>query len=161
MTMARFERGKRYRATFFKTHYGFFHKWYFCAYCGKLIPRKKVEVDHWIPVGKARRTAFAKFLMYINGIFTINDTKNLLASCSRCNSEKSDKMKVWLFKGWLGRSYPLWILRKLLRCLLILFALYVMLTLLLSVTGNAFGIFSIAFWRKCLKNLTDTLSLLS
>lgn len=47
--------------------------------------------------------------MKIKGIHNINDVKNLISSCSKCNSRKSDKMGLWIIKGEIGRHFGYWI----------------------------------------------------
>ena len=49
------ERSTTYRANFFKSNKGIFGggKYYFCAYCGRVLSKRKVAVDHIIPVALA------------------------------------------------------------------------------------------------------------
>jgi len=57
-----------------------------CAYCGKLIEYKDMQVDHmypkhliaWLPDDRARK---------VHG-FATNDMVNLMPSCRRCNHYK-------------------------------------------------------------------------
>lgn len=106
-----YQRGKSYRSDFFKCHPGIFHKYYVCSYCGRPLTKKTVTVDHLIPVHKVKRIGFGRFLLWINGIYNVNDTRNLVAACRKCNSRKSDKMGLWVIKGTFGRHLLYWILR--------------------------------------------------
>ena len=45
----------------------------------------------------------------------INDPKNLVPACRRCNQEKGKKMDGWIRKGRIGRHQWVWLLRHLLR----------------------------------------------
>ena len=58
----------------------------------------------------------------------INDPKNLVPACRRCNQEKGQKMDGWIRKGRIGRHQWIWLLRHALRItgliLLILAAVY-------------------------------------
>ncbi len=52
-----------------------------CAYCGKDIEYKNMQVDHLVP--KERFHVYAHDLRY-----GINDIENLMPSCRRCNHYK-------------------------------------------------------------------------
>ncbi len=53
VTPTRYTRSTTYRGAYFKEHPGILHHRYFCAYCGRLLPKKKITIDHLIPVQKA------------------------------------------------------------------------------------------------------------
>lgn len=77
-------RSDNYRAQYFKKNPGLFGKLHFCHYCGKPLTKKKVEVDHILPVSKSR----------------INSTMNLVAACRKCNRSKSDKVNHLVVVGF-------------------------------------------------------------
>lgn len=106
-----YQRGKSYRSDFFKCHPGIFHKYYVCSYCGRMLTKKTTTVDHLIPVCKVKRMGIGRILLWLNGIYNVNDTRNLVAACQRCNSRKSDKMGAWVIKGTFGRHLLFWLLR--------------------------------------------------
>ena len=100
----RYERSTNYRKEFFEEHKGPYR----CVYCGRKLKASNLEVDHLFPVAKAKASVGARTLMQICGIFDVNDPKNLVASCKRCNRKKSDQMGFWLIRGTLGRSNTFW-----------------------------------------------------
>ena len=75
-------RSGNYRQQFFTKVRPFVGDYYFCVYCGRLLHRKDVTVDHLYPVGKVRK----------------------LPRLQR-------KMGLWIIRGKLGRHPYLWVLR--------------------------------------------------
>ena len=104
----RYERATNYRGQFLKENN---RRRYRCAYCGKRIKKENMEVDHLIPVAKAKTSWFVRFWLQICGIRNVNDTRNLVAACMPCNRRKSDSMGVWVIKGSIGRFRLFWIIR--------------------------------------------------
>ena len=100
----RWDRDESYRSEFFK-HY---HGPYRCAYCGKHITAKTLEVDHLIPVAKAKSSVLARFLLRMNTIYNVNNYRNLVPACHNCNQSKSDKMGLWVVVGSFGRHRWFW-----------------------------------------------------
>lgn len=106
-----YERSNDYRQQFFKANKPLFGKnIYQCAYCGKLKRRKSITVDHVIPINKVKRRGFGRFLMRISGISDINDTKNLVAACGKCNRKKTDKIGLWPLRGLIGKHFVCWLI---------------------------------------------------
>lgn len=124
--MAKYERSRDYRYQFIKNNPGYKHdyKHYHCAYCGKKILKENMEVDHIISVHKAKTTFLAKVLMWILGLKDVNDPRNLVASCNRCNRKKGSMGNGWLIAGVIGKSYKLWVVRKILRIIVFLILIY-------------------------------------
>lgn len=120
--MANYSRSKDYRYQFIRNNPGYKkdYKHYHCAYCGKKILKENMEVDHIISVYKAKTTFLAKFLMWILGIKDVNDSRNLVASCRSCNRRKGSMGNGWLIAAVIGRSYRLWVVRKILRACIFL-----------------------------------------
>ena len=110
----RYARGTSYRKDFFKLNPGPYR----CAYCGRRLKEDDVEVDHLIPVSKAKSEFKVRALLQMCGISNVNDPKNLVAACHKCNSRKSDNMGVWVVKGVIGRHKKIWIVRNLFRVIL-------------------------------------------
>lgn len=90
-------RSADYRKQFLKENPG---PWR-CAYCGKIIDR--VQVDHVIPVGQTVKNPYARMLLEMRGIENVNDTKNLVPSCAKCNKAKSDHIGLWPLRAYLGK----------------------------------------------------------
>ena len=62
-----------------------------------------------LPVAKVKKNKnHARLLLKLKGIEDVNDLKNLVASCDKCNSTKRDKMGVWLIKAWIGKYDFYW-----------------------------------------------------
>lgn len=55
-----------------------------CAYCGKYIEYKDMQVDHFIPQSMEFIFAGGEYL----GIDSVDNIKNLLPACRRCNHYK-------------------------------------------------------------------------
>ena len=105
-----YERSTNYRRNFLNYYHGVFNSGiYHCSYCGKLIKPENMTVDHLIPVNKVKHFGIARILMKIQRIHNINDVKNLIPSCYKCNSKKSDKMGIWIIKGEIGRHFGYWL----------------------------------------------------
>lgn len=97
-------RSNTYRNDFFQ----YYSPPYRCRYCNRKLS-KKIVVDHLIPVAKAKKSAYARFLLKIQGIQNVNDPRNLVPSCARCNLRKSDKMGLWVLRGFLGKYKIYWV----------------------------------------------------
>lgn len=97
-------RGDNYRSEFFKHNRGPYR----CAYCGRRITAQQLEVDHLVPVAGAQRSGWARFWLNINAIYNVNNYRNLVAACHRCNQNKSDKMGLWVVIGSIGKHKWFW-----------------------------------------------------
>lgn len=68
------------------------------------IKKKEIEVDHLIPVYKAKRQRHWQKKLP-NGV---NDKTNLVAACRHCNRMKSSKTGLWYVRGLLGQHQLYW-----------------------------------------------------
>lgn len=118
----KWDRSSDYRSEFFKHNSEPFR----CRYCNKKLKKNEVVVDHIIPVGKVKKNSFARTLLYIQGISTVNDYRNLAPACNKCNKKKSDQMGFWIIRGFLGKYRLYWILRKIVIFSLICFTIYLL-----------------------------------
>lgn len=116
-------RSSDYRQQFFLANTGLFHKgrYYQCAYCGKIIPRDRITVDHLISVKGTQKSRMYKALLHKLKITDINDTKNLVPACQHCNSKKGSKGGLWILRGIIGKSFALWVFRWAICIILIAF----------------------------------------
>lgn len=74
---------------------------YRCAYCGKLIEKSQVEVDHIVPVNavRANDSIYRDFLKDL-GCESVNDSRNLVAACRECNQKKGASVDLeWIKAG--------------------------------------------------------------
>lgn len=82
---------------------------YHCAYCGKKIRKEKMEVDHIVAVDAAQKHLIPRAYLKLIGAENINDHKNLVAACIRCNRKKGRKYSIgWIIRGGLGRNIWFW-----------------------------------------------------
>ena len=130
------ERSSTYRANFFKHNKGIFGgcKYYFCAYCGRILNKHKTTVDHIIPIALANRSARHKRMLTVRGIKTVNDVRNLAASCLKCNSRKGSSGGLWIIRGYFGRSWIRVLLKEIILLILGGFALYYLYYFILSIS---------------------------
>ena len=126
----KYGRSSNYREEFFKHNHPDARKWgdsgpnnlWYCRYCHRKIPSKKMQVDHVIPVNKAKRMRKRQKKLP-NGV---NDVSNLVPSCRRCNRFKSDQTGLWLVRAKLGKYRWYWKLVNIVRVLFFV-ALFVVL----------------------------------
>lgn len=102
-----FERGSSYRRTFFNS-YKSVNNHYFCAYCGRYVPKEEITVDHIIPVAYAKSNVKRQKMLHKLGINNINDKVNLAPSCRQCNSQKGTKTGLWIYRGLFGKHKWFW-----------------------------------------------------
>lgn len=114
-------RSGNYRKQFFMKIRPFVSDIYFCAYCGKILHKKDVTVDHLYPVGKVRKSPWLQRKLRRQGILSVNDVKNLVPACEKCNQHKAAKTGLWVIRGKLGRHPYLWIFRHGLRIGILIF----------------------------------------
>lgn len=115
-----YERANNYRQTFFQRTKGPYR----CRYCNKKLSKDKVFVDHIVPVAKTQKSRTARMMLAMRRCGSVNDIRNLAPSCKDCNSKKSDKMGLWIIRGWFGKYKAYWILLRILQfitvCLVLL-----------------------------------------
>ncbi|SDB27461.1 HNH endonuclease [Eubacterium oxidoreducens] len=114
----KFDRGTHYRQDYFDAHPPDVKNRYFCIYCGRLLKKEKVEVDHIIPVYRARKSKRVQRRLKRKGFDGVNDVRNLGASCKRCNRTKSANMGLWVVRGYLGQHYKFQVTRWIVRLIL-------------------------------------------
>lgn len=99
-----YERASNYRKIFFNRTSGPYR----CRYCNQKLPKNKICVDHIIPVAQTQKSIFARLMLAMHGCRNVNDIRNLAPACRDCNSKKSDKMGLWVIRGWLGNHKSYW-----------------------------------------------------
>lgn len=116
------DRSSTYRQTFFtnaRPVLSLFGGIYYCAYCGRLMTKKRTTVDHLYPVGAVSQDLRLQKKLQNRGITDINQAENLVAACDHCNKSKGKKLGVWILKGRLGRHNLYWTIRWALRLALL------------------------------------------
>lgn len=133
------QRSSDYRKVFFRTYPPIFGDKYFCAYCGRLYKKNWISIDHLYPVAKVRSNTKLKEHLKKIGASSVNDPKNLVPACLRCNQSKGTKTGLWILKGKIGRHQRLWIVRWVIRLALVL-------ALVGIVVGNPSFVREISSW---------------
>lgn len=112
----RYIRSNSYRQTFLAHNKGINHqgKVYRCAYCGKKVKVKDMEVDHLISCKAAESTFSSRLALKALGAKSVNDPKNLVPACFDCNRTKGADQGLWVWRGLFGRYQAFWILPKIL-----------------------------------------------
>lgn len=129
-----YERASNYRQTFFQRTEGPYR----CRYCNKKLPKDKVFVDHIIPVAKTQKSKTARLMLAVRRCGNVNDIRNLAPACRSCNSKKSDKMGIWIIRGWLGKYKIYWVLLRILQILCICLILFGIFDLILAIRYQFF-----------------------
>ncbi len=115
------ERSTTYRYAFFKNNKPYIKDRYFCSYCGRLCRKKDITIDHLYPINKAKYSRRLRRKLQRKGFKDINDVKNLVPACSKCNQYKSAKYGwLWIVKGEIGKIQWLWIPRHIIRTLMMI-----------------------------------------
>lgn len=104
MFYSRYSRSSGCRNTYFSSRTPDIGNRYFCIYCGRLLKKKNVNVDHILPVRKAETSRWVQSYMERKHWAGVNDARNLGASCRRCNSRKGAKTGIWTLRGMIGKS---------------------------------------------------------
>ena len=98
------DRSSDYRKKFLSVYPGPFR----CVYCNRIVQTENMQVDHLIPVNKIKTSSSARLLLKMCHIDNVNDIKNLVPSCAKCNLRKADKMGLWFWRGKLGKYKTYW-----------------------------------------------------
>ena len=96
----KYKRSEDYRNRYILNHPGTFGKFYMCPYCGRIMTRNSMQVDHIISINLANEHRAYRILVPNDDI---NNIRNLTASCPECNNRKSDSGGGWIFLGRFGK----------------------------------------------------------
>lgn len=123
-------RSTNYRYNFLKKNGGIRHKWkyYHCSYCGRICRKENIVIDHLIPVYKVSFGPHKKYWrkrLRSQGIANVNDIRNLVPACNRCNRKKGTKTGLWLLRGRIGQSFKFWCFYKPIKWFAIIILLFV------------------------------------
>lgn len=96
----RYERDSNYRKRWLAANQSR-SGYYLCTYCGFPVHRKKITVDHIIPIQKVKESEHYRKLLKRKGCNSVNDVKNLCGACRSCNCNlKRAKAGIWIFAGY-------------------------------------------------------------
>ena len=99
-------------------------KYYICAYCGRLRTKDRITVDHIYPIGKASKSLKYQERLRRRGIDNINEPRNLVGACKKCNGKKGAKGGLWILRAKIGKYKYLWYIRWLIRAVIIGLLIY-------------------------------------
>lgn len=108
-----YARSRDYRKKFIEDNPG---PWR-CRYCRKLLKEASdMTVDHVIPVAAFNGKSWLRGWYYRRKlakqeIDNVNDPRNLVPACKRCNSRKGQKTGLWVLRADLGAHKAYWIAR--------------------------------------------------
>lgn len=108
-------RSSNYRSKFFKSHSPILGHFYICVYCGRILTKSNTAVDHLYPVSSTEKSISMQRKLKRHGYSSVNDERNLVPSCRRCNLRKGSKTGLWTLRGKLGTYTILWFTRYALR----------------------------------------------
>lgn len=125
--MSNYQRSKNYRYQFIKNNPGYLgdYRHYHCVYCGRKISKKEMQVDHVVSVYQAKHSILARLFLKINGINDVNDPKNLVPSCAKCNKRKGKYSNGWVISAIIGKNYNIWKIRKICRFLFLILLIFI------------------------------------
>lgn len=127
------KRSADYRRVFFEANEpNFGRERYLCVYCGLPIRKDRVAVDHLIAVKKAQRSRYYLNLLWKWGCENVNDIRNLVPSCRRCNSRKGTKAGIWVVRGLLGRKKGFWVAMWMFYTLIVIWGARALVSLLVN-----------------------------
>lgn len=118
------KRSTTYRTEYFKHNKPIYKKFYRCVYCGRLLSRRKITVDHIYPVKKVNESTYYQDKLKKMGADSVNDYRNLVSACFRCNAKKSAKTGWWIIKAKIGSIKYYWPIVHMIEFIIILFILY-------------------------------------
>lgn len=128
----KYRRNGHYRSTFFSSNpTGNIRRKYRCVYCGSYKKDNTITVDHLVPVTAVdskfglSRTYYRGLLRRMGCVKGVNDPRNLVASCYKCNQRKGSRAGVWVMRGRLGRHPSYWIIRRTLTVALLVAAAFI------------------------------------
>ena len=91
-----------------------------CVYCGKMLPKDQITVDHIIPINIAKRSRIIQLFLECKGYSGINDKRNLVPACWNCNEEKEDHWNLRIAaQARLGKYKWYWYIKKTMRIIVV------------------------------------------
>lgn len=95
----KYEQSDDYRYQYIRAHPGFMGKYYLCPYCGRVMLKKTMQVDHIVFISLADKHQAYRVLVPDGNI---NNLHNFTASCHKCNNRKSGSGGFWIFLAIFG-----------------------------------------------------------
>lgn len=118
------KRSTTYRTEYFKHNKPIYKKFYRCVYCGRLLSRRKITVDHIYPVKKVNESTFYQDKLKRMGADSVNNYRNLVSACFRCNAKKRAKTGWWIIKAKIGSMKYYWLVVHIIEFIIFLLILY-------------------------------------
>lgn len=111
----RYQKSYDYRKVFLENNPGPYR----CRYCNRWLKTEYMQVDHIIPASKVQKDNNLQIWLWLNKCESVNDLKNLVPSCNRCNQLKGRKIGLWPLRAYLGQFETYWKIRKIANIVLI------------------------------------------
>lgn len=134
----KYTRSSDYRQIFFSHYPPYKDNKYFCIYCGKLVPKNEITVDHIIPVHDARNNKRLQKWMDKKGWDGVNDYRNLGACCRKCNLEKGKKTRTWLVRAYWGKLNRYQVFRRTARILCVILLIVILFAAIIFLKKEGF-----------------------
>lgn len=98
-----------------------------CCYCGRTYPRSAITVDHIVPVAGVKTNYSSRIWLKLKGCDNVNDVKNLVPACRRCNEKKgSSSSLIYTLRATYGESRLYWIIARSVHLVLALAIVYLL-----------------------------------
>lgn len=104
----RYQKSNDYRKIFLENTSGPYR----CRYCNRPLKTEYMQVDHIIPASKVKSNAYLQMWLFLNKCESVNDLKNLVPSCFKCNQAKGRKIGLWPLRAYLGQFESYWKIKK-------------------------------------------------
>ncbi len=104
----RYQKSYDYRKDFLENNPGPYR----CRYCNRWLKTEYMQVDHIIPASKAQKDSNLQIWLWLNKCESVNDLKNLVPSCNKCNQQKGRKIGLWPLRAYLGQFKAYWKIKK-------------------------------------------------
>ena len=139
----KFDRSPQYRYKFIKANPPVDGK-YRCVYCGRLVNKNDMEVDHILPVSKAKSVKWVRKKLKRG----VNDLSNLVPACHKCNRKKHDSTFIfWRIRARLGSHVEYWGIRLILLLVIVIFIIAYISTIDLSEIDAKINYYINQFWH--------------
>lgn len=97
---------------------------YMCVYCSRLLKKNNVAVDHLISIKLVQTKKHYQHIIKWLKMENVNDPKNLVCACQKCNLKKGKNGGIWVLRGQLGKSLVYWLFIYILRVAAMSYLMY-------------------------------------
>lgn len=134
----RYQKSNDYRKIFLENTKGPYR----CRYCNKFLKTEYMQVDHIISASAVQKNSNLQMWLWLNKCDGVNDLKNLVPSCSRCNHLKGKKVGLWPLRAYLGQFEKYWIIKKYINLGLCVLGISLIIILFITHYSEIVGLFN-------------------